>query len=106
MNRERIVVGLPIVLAACVVALAGCGAVVAPGRLDVTDALRTACADFAGGDANISALINNTEEARLAGFSRTAVASDLPRACAGPFTDISIRCARCGLAVVAQVYGQ
>ncbi len=71
-----------------------------PGRMEVNDHLRTACADFAPTDADIEALMIVIENEREKGRSKADVIDTLGAACYLP------GCLACSMAMVEQIYGE
>lgn len=76
------------------------------GRLDVTPALREACAGFLDTDPEIEAIIASVEGDRLSGLPYQMVTQAVLVGCYGSDKPLSHACNVCGLAIASQVYGQ
>lgn len=104
MSKTRILL-FCIVASLCMGQMCGSPAIPEPSdphRLEITDALRTACPTLA--DASIELLIAAAEDDRRGGFPRQTLLDGLSEACSS--TGHPQDCIDCNTAIINQVHGQ
>jgi hypothetical protein len=78
-----------------------------PGRLQVNDHLRAACANFVSDDASIGALVTKIESDRLGGADlQGSIQFNVGICNNSEWPEIRAACDTCVMTIIGQVYGQ